>query len=212
MAASPQFVRIGRSPVPTRLAADRSVTFDATANTVLSTAHGLAAGDEVTLFSSAGAPGGLVVGTRYFVVNPAVDNFQVAATLGGAAIDLTTAGTAPHIIRAHNARLDGLGRTELIIAAPTGVGAEGMRIDTIRVQAAGTTTAGMIRLFKTEGAIIRLLNELAVTAATPSTTVRAFSADISFAGGLPLEPGQTLRMSTDRAELFDVTLLSGGEF
>jgi hypothetical protein len=62
---------------------------DVVANTVEHAAHGLLDGDKIVFYNGA-APGGLVEGTVYFVVNKTVDDFQVAATLAGAAIDLVS--------------------------------------------------------------------------------------------------------------------------
>lgn len=61
-------------------------------DTIYAVAHGLVNNTKVTFFNGS-PPGPLVEGTVYFVVNAATDTFQVAATLGGAAIDLTTAAT-----------------------------------------------------------------------------------------------------------------------
>lgn len=209
MASEPQFVRIPRSP-SVRLGRDRALTADAATDRLTLTAHGLAAGDELRLVAGT-APGGLALNTTYFVVNPTANDFQLAATLGGAPLDLSSNGSGL-VARVHNSRLDGTGHTELLIAAPSGSGAAGLRIDAVRVQAAGPTTTGMVRLFKAEGATLRLLHELAVVAATPSAAVRAFSADVQFAGGLLLEPGQALRAAPHQPELFDLTVLQGGEF
>ena len=100
----------------------------------------------------------------------------------------------------------------VLLAAQAQLGAAGVRVDLIRVQAVGVTTAGMLRLFKHDGTSARLIHELAVTAATPSATVRAFSADVSFSGGLLLEPGHSLRAASHQAEAFDITIIQGGEF
>lgn len=71
---------------------EKGFQIDATNNKVLCEAHGLVDGNNVVFYGGT-VPGGLVEGTVYFVVgNTAADpdTFQVAATLGGAAIDLTT--------------------------------------------------------------------------------------------------------------------------
>jgi hypothetical protein len=209
MASDPQFVRVPRTP-SIRVSGDRSVTADAATDRITLAAHGFAAGDEVRLVSGT-APTGLVLNTTYFVLSPTTNDFQLSATLGGTAIDLTTAGSAL-VLRSLNTRLDGLGHLPTLLAAQAQLGAAGVRIDLIRVQAVGVTTAGMLRLFKHDGASARLIHELAVTAATPSATVRAFSADVSFSGGLLLEPGHSLRAASHQAEAFDLTIIQGGEF
>ena len=55
------------------------------------TAHTLANGDTVKFTTTGAVPGGLATNTRYFVVNVAVNTFQVSATSGGAPIN--TSGT-----------------------------------------------------------------------------------------------------------------------
>lgn len=59
-----------------------------------SAGHGMANGDRVQLFNvfAESLPTGLTEGTLYYVVGSATDSFQVSATLGGAAIDITATG------------------------------------------------------------------------------------------------------------------------
>ncbi|WP_438015007.1 hypothetical protein WMF18_29520 [Sorangium sp. So ce315] len=66
---------------------------DAALNLVFVTAHGWSSGQPVRLTVVGGAlPGGLTAGTVYYVINTATDRFQLSATSGGAAIDITSAG------------------------------------------------------------------------------------------------------------------------
>lgn len=67
---------------------------DDTANTIEITAHGLADDDAVAFYPGASGtlPAPLVATATYYVVNATTDDFQLAATPGGAVIDLTTAG------------------------------------------------------------------------------------------------------------------------
>ena len=123
-----------------------------------------------------------------------------AATPRCAVGQVTTANTAR----------DGTGTIATIMPA----GANGSRIDQIRVQATGTTTAGVVRLFIHDGTNARLFRELLVAAVTPSTTVEAFSValDLSAAGlALMLPSGFSLRASTNNAETFNVFAI-GGDF
>lgn len=69
------------------------VTADATANDFTATAHGLTDGTAVTLGGTT-APAGVTLGTTYYVVTATANDFQLAATRGGTAIDLTDAGTS----------------------------------------------------------------------------------------------------------------------
>jgi hypothetical protein len=62
---------------------------DATGDKILKVAHGLL-NDQKVVFYNGTAPGGLSEGTVYFIVNKTTDDFQVATTLGGAAINLTS--------------------------------------------------------------------------------------------------------------------------
>lgn len=59
--------------------------------------HGLRDDDRVCFFAASGGalPAGLTAGTVYYVVNAGTGNFKVSTTSGGAAVDITTAGTYP---------------------------------------------------------------------------------------------------------------------
>jgi hypothetical protein len=57
-------------------------------------AHGLANGDRVFVMDPGGTlPAGLAEGTVYFVVSSTTNTFQLSATSGGAAVDVTADGT-----------------------------------------------------------------------------------------------------------------------
>lgn len=62
-------------------------------NTMTIAGHGLENNTHVTVSSDGSVPGGLSENTVYHVVNKTTDTIQVAATEGGSAIDLTTAGS-----------------------------------------------------------------------------------------------------------------------
>jgi hypothetical protein len=111
---------------------------------------------------------------------------------------------------AANTNRDGTGTIATLFTA----GASGSRVERVRIQAAGTTTAGVVRLFIHDGTNARLLREVLVTAITPSTTVEAFSADVDFSGPdqvLVLPTGYSLRVSTHNAETFNCFAF-GGDF
>lgn len=57
------------------------------------TAHGYSNGQRLYITASV-LPGGLSVNTPYYVVNAGTNSFQLSATVGGAAIDITSNGTA----------------------------------------------------------------------------------------------------------------------
>lgn len=129
---------------------------------------------------------------------------QFAATPKVGVASISTANTAR----------DGTGTIGTVLTA----GASGSRVDRIDIQATGTTTAGMVRLFLHNGTTAFLWREVPVSAATPSGTVAAFSASQSSnnaadIGYLPLvlPTGWSLRASTNNAESFVVTAI-GGDF
>lgn len=70
-----------------------SVTGSAADDTITYTAHGLAANTPVT-FGGSAVPTGLSAGTTYYIRDTTADTFKVAASPAGAAIDLTSDGTA----------------------------------------------------------------------------------------------------------------------
>jgi hypothetical protein len=72
--------------------ADDAVNTDVSTDTITITGHGFVDGDEVTYVvpaAPATALGGLTDGTNYFIVSATANTIQLAATSGGAAIDLT---------------------------------------------------------------------------------------------------------------------------
>lgn len=79
-----------------RRAFNISDSADITANTIDSPAHGLSAGQSIVVWAATGAglPSPLAEGTIYYVIAAGLttDVFEISATLGGSAIDLTTAG------------------------------------------------------------------------------------------------------------------------
>ena len=82
----------GCAPVGTSL---RGVaTMQASDDTFRSDAHGLPNDRRVVFYPVAGEalPTGITEGTDYFVIGQTADTFQVSATQGGAAVNLTTDG------------------------------------------------------------------------------------------------------------------------
>lgn len=120
------------------------------------------------------------------------------------------------VISTANTSRDGTGTLGTVFTA----GSLGSRIDTVEIQATGTTTAGMVRLFIHDGTNAMLFAELPVVATTPSATIPAFSSSISGDSGgminafpLPfsLPTGWSLRASTHNAESFNI-IAFGGDF
>jgi hypothetical protein len=73
-----------------------SFTADDTTDTITSAGHGLSDDRAVRLFTAGTLPGGLSLATTYYVVNSTLNTFQLSATLGGSAIDITGTGTGAH--------------------------------------------------------------------------------------------------------------------
>jgi hypothetical protein len=69
-----------------------AVTPEADDDTFTDNAHGLSDGDAI-VFQATAIPTGLTAGTVYYVRDSAANTFKVAATIDGAAIDITTDGT-----------------------------------------------------------------------------------------------------------------------
>lgn len=71
---------------------------DATPGVVTKSAHGLNVGDEVFFTTTGALPSPLAVNNPYFVIAAGLDanDFEVSATLGGAAINTTTTGSGTH--------------------------------------------------------------------------------------------------------------------
>lgn len=67
---------------------EKVVAAAATGDTLTFTAHGWV-DDQKVVFQSGYTPAGLAANTTYFVVGATANTFQVAATLGGAALDIT---------------------------------------------------------------------------------------------------------------------------
>lgn len=100
--------------------------------------------------------------------------------------------------------------------APTNVvtiftaGSNGSRIDEIDINATGTTTSGVVRLFIYDGSSYFLFQEILVTEITPSTTVSTFASTNTY-NNLMLPSGHSLRATTNNSESFTV-IAFGGDF
>ena len=73
-------------------------TADASTDVCTKSAHNLHNGDPVTVSSSGTLPGGLTAGVTYYVVSATADTFKLAATPGGSAQDISSAGTGTHTV------------------------------------------------------------------------------------------------------------------
>jgi hypothetical protein len=75
-------------------------TADAGTDELTATSHGLANGNAIKFASSGTIPGGLNESSIFWVVNKTANTLQVATTVGGAAVDITSAGSGVHKFRA----------------------------------------------------------------------------------------------------------------
>jgi hypothetical protein len=103
------------------------------------------------------------------------------------------------------------GTTGTYVTVVSAGAAPGSRIDTIRIIQSGTTTAGMVRLFLSDGTNTRLFKEVPIAAVVPSVSVEAVPYDLSFPDGLTLSNGWSLKASTHNSETFNV-IARGGDF
>jgi len=75
------------------------VVADPSTNKLAATAHGLTNGTRVAMRNKDGAlPGGVSGSTVYFVVNASTNDFEISATQGGAAVDITSTGNGTNAI------------------------------------------------------------------------------------------------------------------
>jgi hypothetical protein len=91
-------------------------------------------------------------------------------------------------------------------------GSSGSRIDDISIVATGTTTAGVVRLFLNDGTTSYLLQEILVTAITPSTTVQVFSFQLLNQAIILASSSWSLRASTNNSETFNILVTRAGDF
>jgi len=111
-------------------------------------------------------------------------------------------------VAAANTNRDGTGT---LVDLVTG-GTDGTRIDRIVAKAAVTTTAGMLRIFHYDGTSNRLIDEIPVSAITPSASVESFSAELVRGDGLPyivLKSGDKLKVTMHNAESMNVWAIGG---
>ena len=120
-----------------------------------------------------------------------------ASTPVGAVVQIATANT----------NRDGTGALGTLHTA----GSTGTRIDDIYITATGTTTAGVIRMFMFDGTNNRLIQEILVTAITPSTSVSVWSVTLTNQA-IILPNTYALKFSTNAAETFNVVATRASSF
>lgn len=111
-----------------------------------------------------------------------------------------------------NTNRDGTGTLGTLHTA----GTNGSFFKCIRIQAEGTTTAGVVRIYIQSGGSgnNELIHEALVSAITPSTTVQAFNYDWFGPGGcgIALAASSVLKVSTNNAETFSAHAVGGGDY
>lgn len=122
---------------------------------------------------------------------------QYASTVRAAAAQVSVANTARN----------GTGTIVTVFTA----GANGSRIDDISIDATGTVTAGVVRLFINDGTTSYLFQEILVTATTPSTTVAVWNTTL-LNQAIIIPSGWSLRASTNNAETFNIIVTRAGDF
>lgn len=122
-----------------------------------------------------------------------------------------TPRTAQAVISAANTNRTNTGTIVDVFTA----GSNGSLVRKITIQASGTTTAGMVRLWLNIGGTTLLFREVAVSAITPSGTVAAFNSALTLydasSDGLPLPASAVVRASTHNTETFNV-IVEGGDY
>jgi hypothetical protein len=88
----------------------------ASSDLVYSAGHGWADGQTIAFFNGT-PPGGLTEGTTYFVRDSTTDTFKVAATGGGAAINLTSSSSFGCVVAAISETVYGSQSTHQLTAA-----------------------------------------------------------------------------------------------
>lgn len=119
----------------------------------------------------------------------------------------STPATAAVVVNTANTGRDGTGTLGLLLSA----GANGSRVDEIDIAAMGAVTAGAIRLFLYNGATFYLWKEIPVPATTPVVGSVAPWSYILSGLGLILKTGWSIRVSTNNAESFSVSVVTGGD-
>ena len=84
--------------------------------------------------------------------------------------------------------------------------ASGTRVAEIVTQATVTTTAGMVRLFLTDGSTTRMFDEIAISAATVSASVKGNRVSTLYTN-LVLPSGWSIKASTHNGEAINVYAL-----
>lgn len=93
-------VLTGATKIQTAATIEPDPVFTADANTdaLISNVHGIAQDQDLTLTSTGVLPGGLSASQRYFAVNVTANSLKLALSKGGAAVNVTDAGSGTHTL------------------------------------------------------------------------------------------------------------------
>ena len=98
------------------------------------------------------------------------------------------------------------GTTGTYVDVITG-GSNGTKISEIITDATVTTTAGMVRLFITDGTTTRMFDEISIAAATPSATVKANRVSTLYANLILPNANWKIKASTEIGNAINIFAL-----
>lgn len=90
----------------------QTFTADAGTDVITATAHGLLAGETIR-FKGTDLPAGITQSTLYYIISPTANTFQISATPGGSAVNITDAGSGTMLFNAPSKRTS----TDLVIGS-----------------------------------------------------------------------------------------------
>jgi hypothetical protein len=115
---------------------------------------------------------------------------------------MSTTQTTLHQVSAANTNRDGTGT----IVDCYDAGSLGTLITKVQMKAVGSTSAGMLRMYLSDGTNIRLYQEFPVASISPSASVSAFERTFVPTDGIWLPTGWSLQFSTHNAETYNVVV------
>lgn len=185
-------------------------TFTANASTdiITATTHGLSNGNILVLTSTSALPGGLSANTVYYVISVTTNTFQLSATSGGSAINITDTGTGTHTFYNNMLVPDYRGRTLVGSGAGTKIATFVSRASNVITVSGLTNTTN--NEFQTGQAILYTAAGGAMTGLVTLTTyylIRISSSTFSLATTLAnAQNGTAIALSSDGTGVQTFTL------
>jgi hypothetical protein len=206
-----------------------SANVNTTTDKITVTTHGYAADDEVKIarVGTATLPAPLTEDTIYFIKTPATDDFQLALTSGGAAIDFTTAGTGNFEVTKQNVLTPGSIRPFLFndgtatLDAVTNGEIQSLSLnmsnnlftDDIRLNGTGGLSSMPAGQFKAEGKLKMVFNEDAIFLKTKFTNNQTIALVLTLNTGVTVGSGTIkLIVTVATASISNVDVAVGGDF